>query len=156
MSIIDLMRVAPNDRDPDWLKRALQWAVELEFSTVPPYLCGLWSIIDPGHPVRGYLGDIVLQEMLHMGLACNMLATLGGVPNIRGRLPSYPAPLPGGVRPELRVWLAGFSRAMVRGVYMEIEYPEGGPITRFLTETFPTIGHFLSPACLRLQKGTAA
>lgn len=142
MSIIHLMQVAPNDRDLDWLKRALQWAVELEFSTIPPYLCGLWSIIDPSHPVRGYLGDIVLQEMLHMGLACNMLATLGGVPDIRSRLPSYPGPLPGGVRPELRVWLAGFSRAMVRGVYMEIEYPEGGPITRFLGETFPTIGHF--------------
>jgi hypothetical protein len=142
MSILDLMRTAPDDRDVEWLKRALQWAVDLEFSTVPPYLCGLWSIIDSIHSVRGYLSDIVLQEMLHMGLACNMLATLGYVPDIRGRLPTYPGPLPGGVRPGLRVWLAGFSRAMVRGVYMEIEYPEEGPITRFLDEAYPTIGSF--------------
>src|SRR5205085_12465252 len=56
--------------------------------------------------------------------------------------PTEPGPLPGGVRPELRVWLAGFSRAMVRGVYMEIEYPEDGPITRKVAETYPTIGNF--------------
>jgi hypothetical protein len=143
MSIIDLLATTrEDDRDIEWLKRALQWAVELEFATIPAYLCGAWSVIDSSDPVRGQLTDIVLQEMLHMGLACNMLTTLGGVPNIRGRIPSYPSALPGGVRPELRVWLAGLSRAMVRGVYMEIEYPEGGPIAKFLDQTYPTIGGF--------------
>lgn len=142
MTILDLMNIAPDQREDWWLKEALQWAIELEFSTIPLYLCGTWSIIDENHPVRGYLADIVLQEMLHMGLACNMLATLGEVPNIRGRLPCYPGPLPGDVRPALRVWLAGFSRAMVRGVYMEVEYPEGGPITKFMDRSYPTIGSF--------------
>lgn len=142
LSIPDLIAIPDADRKVEWLKRALQWAVELEFATIPPYLCGAWSIIDPSHPVRGHLTDIVLQEMLHMGLACNMLSTLGGVPNIRGGIPRYPSALPGGVRPGLRVWLAGLSRAMVRGIYMEIEYPEGGPIARFLDRTYPTIGGF--------------
>lgn len=144
MSILDLMSTSPDQRDDCWLKKALQWAIELEFSTIPLYLCGTWSIIqeNPPVPVRGYLADIVLQEMLHMGLACNMLATLGEVPNILGRLPRYPGPLPGGVRPSLRVWLAGLSRAMVRGVYMEVELPESGPITKFLDRSYPTIGSF--------------
>lgn len=143
MSIIDLLvQVESRDRGVEWLKQALQWAVKLEFATIPPYLCGAWSIIDPSHPVRGHLTDIVLQEMLHMGLACNMLTTLGGHPDIYGSVPKYPSPLPGGIRPGLRVWLAGFSRAMVRGVYMEVEYPEGGPINKFLGRTYPTIGAF--------------
>jgi len=138
------MDVPTKDRGPGWLADALQHAIELEMATIPPYLCGMWSIIDEFGPVGDQLRSIVLQEMLHMGLACNMLSTLGGVPRIAAAAPTYPGPLPGGVRPELRVWLAGFSRAMVRGVYMEIEYPEAGPIARMrmLDETFPTIGNF--------------
>jgi hypothetical protein len=141
MSISKLLSAPAKDRDVCWLKTALQWAVELEYATIPPYLCGAWSIIDSSHVVRAQFADIVLQEMLHMGLACNMLTTLGGIPNIR-RQPTYPSSLPGGVRPGLRVWLGGFSRAMVRSVYMEIELPEGGPITKYMGRSYPTIGSF--------------
>jgi hypothetical protein len=144
MSIARLMAVEPNARKSAWLFEALQWAIELEFATIPVYLCGMWSILDTNHPVRGYLQSIVLQEMAHLGLACNILTTLGGTPNISGRTPQYPGPLPGGVRPEMVVWLAGFSRAMVRGVYMEIEFPEAGPIAhvaaRIARHAYPTIG----------------
>jgi hypothetical protein len=145
MSIADLMAVQPTQRREKWLFKALQWAIELEFATIPTYLCGMWSIIN-GDQVRGYLQSIVLQEMAHMGLACNLLTTLGGTPDISGNVPQFPGPLPGGVRPELEVWLAGFSRAMVRAVYMEIEFPEAGPIAdvaaRAAAHTFPTIGDF--------------
>ena len=89
-TILDLMGVAPSGRNDKWLLQALQCAVDLEFATIPPYLCGTWSVIDESDPVRGYIDDIVLQEMLHMGLACNMLATLGGVPDIKGTAPAYP------------------------------------------------------------------
>jgi hypothetical protein len=90
MSIAELMKVEPSLRREEWLCKALQWAIELEFSTIPTYLCGMWSIIDGNHPVSGYLQSIVLQEMAHMGLACNSLTTLGGTPNISGRIPKYP------------------------------------------------------------------
>jgi Ferritin-like len=152
MSIAALMDVPADDRKVDWLLKALQWAVQLEFATIPPYLCGLWSIIDPSHPVRGHLGEIVQQEMLHMALASNMLATLDGVPSIKGKAPTYPNPLPGGVRRQLVVWLAGFSRAMVRGVYMEIEYPEHGPIARYLDQSYPTIGSFYDAILSAFQR----
>ncbi len=146
MSIPELMKVEPSLRGEQWLCTALQSAIELEFATIPTYLCGMWSIIDGNHPVTGYLQSIVLQEMAHMGLACNLLTTLGCTPNIKGRIPQYPGHLPGEVRPELEVWLAGFSRAMVRGVYMEIEFPEAGPIAfvaaRAAAQTYPTIGDF--------------
>jgi len=149
MSIRQLMGVSPDCRDVEWLKRSLQFAIQLELSTIPPYLCGMWSIIDRDDPVRNHIRLIVLDEMLHMGLACNMLATLGGLPQINNpcAVPTYPGHLPGDVRPQLVVWLAGFSRAMVRAVYMEIEYPENGPITRFLGESVPTIGAFYDAIC---------
>ena len=108
----------------DWLHEALQWAIELEFATVPTYLCGMWSIIDGNHPVRGYFQSIVLQEMAHMGLACNLMTTLGGTPNLAGRTPQFPGPLPGGVRPELVVEIA-FS-----DVQASPQYP-GGMALRF-------------------------
>jgi hypothetical protein len=46
MSIMDLLTIRENDRGIEWLKRA----VELEFATIPPYLCGAWSI---GHGHSG-------------------------------------------------------------------------------------------------------
>ena len=40
-----------------------------------------------------------------MGLACNMLTTIGGTPQINtpAAVPKYPGHLPGGVRPHLTV-----------------------------------------------------
>lgn len=146
MSIPKLMAVPEDRRGVEWLKQSLQFAIQLELATIPPYLCGMWSIAAPDDPtgVKFFIRRIVLDEMGHMGLACNMLTTLGGTPKINEptTVPTYPGRLPGGVRPELVVWLGGFSRAMVRAVYMEIEYPENGPIARFMDESYPTIGGF--------------
>ncbi len=36
--IVELLQVRQADRDLDWLKQALQSAVELEHATLPPYL----------------------------------------------------------------------------------------------------------------------
>ena len=75
--------------------------------------------------------------MLHLGLACNMLAAIDGEPQITA--PSFPGPLPGGVRPGLTVYLAGLSRELLEDVFMPIELPEH-PVAEF--ESFPTIGAF--------------
>src|SRR6266436_4197622 len=79
------------------LKSALQAAITLEFATIPPYLTALWSIKDELCPVAQSIREVVHEEMLHMALACNMLASIGGKPGINRDLPSYPGPLPGGV-----------------------------------------------------------
>jgi Ferritin-like len=50
--------------------------------------------------------------MFHMGLACNMLTTVNGTPEINTQavIPKYPGALPGGVRPWLRVALTGLTK----------------------------------------------
>jgi hypothetical protein len=47
------MAVEPTGRKTGWLFEALQWAIELEFATIPIYFAGMWSIINGNHPVRG-------------------------------------------------------------------------------------------------------
>ena len=91
-SMRDMLSVPREQRDVDWLQTSLQMAVELELSTIPPYLCGLWSIVTPSGPVHDNITSIVLEEMGHMGLACNMLTTIGGTPQINttGPCPSIP------------------------------------------------------------------
>jgi len=64
-----------------------------------------------------------------MGLAANMLTTIGGQPAINSNVPTYPGPLPGGVWPDLTVYLGGLTKSYVGDVYMTIEYPDAGPLT---------------------------
>lgn len=141
-SIRELMEVPADEHGAEWLNDALQTAIELEFSTIPPYLCAWWSIRSSADPVARSIRTIWREEMLHMGLACNLLVAIGGTPrlNVAESLPTYPGPLPGGVRPELVVTLAGLTRATVK-TFMSIEYPEGGPIA-LRDAGFPTIGAF--------------
>lgn len=153
-SIYDLLQVPLEKQDLGWLRESLQAAIELEFATVPVYLCGMWSIRDDAAPARGAIRGIVIDEMFHMGLACNMLTTVGGVPRIdtADAVPKYPGPLPGGVRPWLRVSLAGLTKQVLEETYMQIEYPEGGPIAFFRGETFPTIGEFYDAILAAFQR----
>jgi len=107
------------------LERSLQLAVSLELSTVPPYLCALWSIQDELHPVAVSVREIVQQEMLHLGLACNMLVAIGATPDLPAALPRYPGPLPGGVHEGLTVELAGLTKKALCD-FMWIERPLHG------------------------------
>lgn len=116
------------EQDLEWLKTALQAAVTLELATIPPYLSALWSIKDVLHPAAKSIREVVQQEMLHMALACNMLASLGVQPKISDAVPSYPGPLPGGVHEGLIVGLSGLTKPVLKK-FMWIERPvEGVPI----------------------------
>lgn len=148
MGLQELMRVSKAARGITWLRASLQHAVQLEFSTIPPYLCAMWSIQN-GVNAHGIIESVVMQEMLHMGLACNMLAAVDGTPRIEDPdfVPDYPCELPGHVRPGLYVGLVGLYRELVRDVFMQIEYPENGPvpIQPMMFETsrsYATIGEF--------------
>ena len=157
----DLMAVHPDDRDRDWLKKSLACAITLEHSTIPPYLCALWSIKQPAHPIRKILQVVVEEEMGHMALASNMLAALGGVPPIGdlGFVPSFPTQLPCKIRPignpNLVVGLEGFSVGLVANVFMAIEAPDTKPVPILAVHklalnaapvdggpTYPSIGKF--------------
>jgi hypothetical protein len=153
-TIIELMALPPAQHDLDWLKDSLQAALELELATLPPYLCALWSIKGQSGMAYDLINGVVLQEMLHMGLTCNMLTTVGGTPQMSTAsvVPAYPGPLPGGVRPELTVYLAGLSTDYLKDVCMEIEYPENGPIALALGETYPTIGAFYDAILVAFQQ----
>jgi hypothetical protein len=126
---------------PD-LQDALQTAMQLEFSTIPPYLCAQWSInADPGG-VGDMIGNIVVQEMYHFALAGNMLTAIGGVPSIANAafIPSYPTNvLPGGIPQKLAVDLKPLTPDQVQ-VFMQIEYPEFPPVA--LAAGPATIGAF--------------
>src|SRR5262245_12981503 len=102
-----LLTVPAERRDEDWVQEALQEAVELEFSTIPPYLYAMWSIDPGGDPddMSAAIRHVVVEEMLHMGLACNLLAGSGGTPRLVSAVPRYPGPLKAGVHAGLEVGL---------------------------------------------------
>lgn len=111
------------------LRAKLQTALEVEHSTIPPYLCALYSIKEGKNRVSSeIIKSVVLEEMLHMVMVANLLNAVGGTPKIghKGRgnfIPSYPSKgLPGGLMPHLRVNLAAFSEKSTR-TFIRIEHP---------------------------------
>lgn len=84
---------------PDELKGLLQAAVELELSTIPPYLCALYTIDPVGNDeAKLVIRSVVVEEMLHMVLAANVLNAIGGEPKVAAdHAPRYPHELPEGV-----------------------------------------------------------
>lgn len=147
-SAADLVAIPSGEWQASDLIAGVQTAIELELSTLPPYLCGVWSIDDGGtSDARSLMGSVIQEEMLHMGLMCNLLAGLGGSFDITA--PAYPGKLPGGVRPDLDVYLSGLTKDYVGDVFMGIELPEG-------KGDDPTIGTFydsIAAAIENLQPG---
>lgn len=100
------------------LREHLQWAIELEHSTLPPYLCALYSL-DPGRNPEAteVMVSVLVEEMLHMTLAANLMNAVGGWPRLDTpeMLAPYPRWLPHGDRsfevPLVRFGLdIGFNR----------------------------------------------
>lgn len=110
------------------LRSMLQTAIELEFSTIPPYFVALASI----HPnanreAANMIRGIMIEEMLHMALVANVLNAVGGTPRIVGRVPSYPLKLNFQGKTfkdrDVTVNLARFSKENI-ATFMKIEEPE--------------------------------
>jgi hypothetical protein len=128
----------------DDLQDALQTAMQLEFSTLPPYLCAQWSIDTDPSNVAGTIQNIAIEEMMHFALAGNMLNAIGRLPPIAnaGFIPSYPTHvLPGGIRLENLLDLRPLSHEQLQ-VFLEIEYPESGPVALAAGKPPATIGAF--------------
>ena len=109
------------------LRVLLQTALEVEHSTIPPYLTALWSIRDGyNRQVHRILKTIIRQEMLHMSLVANLLNAVGGAPSLIHStfIPNYPTHLPGGLQPNLIVSLEKLSPEVIENVFMKIEKPD--------------------------------
>ena len=106
---------------------ALQQAIQLEHATIPPYLYALYSLDeDKNRAITDIIQSVVIEEMLHMTLVCNILNALGGNPVLDDPtfIPTYPGPLPGTVEDQLTVGLVPFSLDLVHDTFMVIEEPE--------------------------------
>jgi hypothetical protein len=112
-------------RQLGFLRAELQIAIEIELTTVPPYLAALYSIPqDANRQPQANIRAVVLEEMLHMTLAANVLNAVGGRPRLgtRGFVPGYPMDLPWH-EPGSRVSLARFSLEQIEK-FRAIEAPK--------------------------------
>ncbi|MEU3856004.1 ferritin-like protein [Streptomyces sp. NPDC028722] len=139
-SVAGLLAVPEADRGVGWLRQALEAAVALELATLPPYLCAWWSVGDRRGEAARLIRRVIGDEMYHLGAVCNLLVAVGGRPRIRESAPTYPGPLPGGVRSGLKVYLSGLTRSFVHDVMMAIEAPDT-PLAR-AADRSPSIGDF--------------
>jgi hypothetical protein len=128
-------------RDMAWLKEALQSAVALEHATLPLYLSAMFSLRVQGYTVYNLIRSVVMEEMVHMAIASNILAALGGKPRIGTLNPQFPATgLPGGAEPDLHVILAKLSKKQLEH-FMRLEAPAFLLDPKFKKETYPTIAN---------------
>lgn len=128
----------------------LQNAIELEHSTIPPYLTAMFSL-KPGtnDEIGRLIRSIVQEEMLHMTIVGNILIAIGGHPaiNVRPFIPKYPGPLPMSIGGSgFIVGIEAFSKPLVQNIFMRIEEPEHPiPVKTPALEAVPdfaTIGQF--------------
>ncbi|EJD50856.1 hypothetical protein AURDEDRAFT_159997 [Auricularia subglabra TFB-10046 SS5] len=138
------------------LKEHLHAAMGLELSTIPLYLFGVYSIVQPdgvdgfpNEPARTIL-DVVIEEMLHLALSGNILRAVGGTPVAYGAnvVPKYPSFMAGRVPPlpfELR---QATQENISTFVQVELPEPKDAPPE---SDEYQTIGQFYAAITLGLQ-----
>ncbi|MBP2707883.1 ferritin-like protein [Microbispora sp. RL4-1S] len=124
----------------DSLREHLQWAVELEHATLPPYLCALYSLEPERNPEAvEVVGGVFVEEMLHLVLAANLLNAVGGRPRLDmpEMLPPHPRRLP---HSDLELALLPFGpQALEMFLTLERPAPPGAPPEG---DGYETIGQF--------------
>jgi len=110
------------------LQHYLRTAMQIEHATIPPYLLALYSI-HPGTNVDAVqvIRVVVVEEMLHLTLAANILNAVGGNPDLTAPdfVPLYPACLPDG-ETDFQVDLQPFSQDAIN-TFLKIERPRKAP-----------------------------
>lgn len=138
----DDLSPAPRISTVDDLREHLQWAIELEHATLPPYLCALYSLERERNPkaVRAVTG-VFVEEMLHMALVANLLNAVGGRPELDTprMLPPHPRRLPHG-DPSLELSLLPFGPAAL-DQFLRLEQP-APPDAPAQADRYTTIGRF--------------
>lgn len=129
----------------------VQNAIMLEHATIPTYLTAMFSLKPKtNREIWEIIHTVVIEEMLHMSIASNIMNALGGSPSINSAefVPKYPTALPMGIGSGdgLTVTLQKYSKNQVKEVFMEIEEPET-PLdlevkSRGAEPEYATIGQF--------------
>lgn len=157
------VRTAKSERD---LHRYLQVAMKLEHATIPLYLNAYFSL-QPGtnDEVGRVIRSVVIEEMLHLTIAANVLNAVGGCPVLDSPtfVPSFPGPLPMGIDDDLLLHLRPMSIAQC-DMFMDIEEPEDPIVFRARAAAaategvgFETIGTFYEAVINKIQEfGDAA
>lgn len=88
--------VLPLDDTLAYVHELLQEAIKVEHGTIPLYLTTLYSIKNASSFAAQTIKSVVIEEMLHMVQAANVLNAVGGAPHIDRPdfIPEYPLVLP--------------------------------------------------------------
>ena len=83
----------------------------------------MYSIRTQNYTAYNLIRSIVMEEMIHMGLAADMLGAIGGTPQIKKLHPAYPSQgLPGGAEPDVHARMSPLSKIQIRN-FMRVEVP---------------------------------
>ncbi len=138
---IEKVEYDPNMPPEVRLEDMLQNALIIEFFTIPPYLTALYSIKDKTSQAYQTIRSVVLEEMLHLNLACNLMNSIGGTPKLVGKILNYPHHMPCQVAGGVYVQLMAASTGLMEETFMTIEKP--APLdTRGEDNNSQTIGQF--------------
>ncbi|MER6464600.1 ferritin-like protein [Streptomyces sp. NPDC001228] len=124
------------------LRRHLQWAIEVEHSTLPPYLTALYSL-DPERNADAaqLIGGVFVEEMIHLALVANLLNAVGGQPRLDAPhlLPGHPRTMPH-ADPSIQLALLPFGQEAL-GMFLRLEQPAHAG-DRAEGDDYETIGQF--------------
>ena len=115
----------PPIRTLNRLRTHLQTALEIEHATIPPYFTAWLSANQDFNTAAAELiRSVMLEEMLHLTLAANLLNAVGGKPSLTfpGFVPRYPHRLPHSGR-AFEVSVERLSRGAL-DTFLKIEQPE--------------------------------
>ena len=133
------------------LRNHLHQAAQLELSTIPLYLYAAYSIKTssysqwaPGMSAFRAIRSVVIEEMLHLCLARNLMIAIGGGRQIRfydeDFVPTYPSPMLHRV-PALMLGLEPCTQELMRDVFMALELPAVADAPA-QPDSYNTIGQF--------------
>jgi len=131
----------------------LKTAMAVELTTIPLYLCAIYSIID-GKDLEAYKKILIIskQEMLHLTLAGNMLLAIGRSQALYDRdfIPTYPDQI---FYDKVDVKLGPADEKTLKS-FVQIERPHQPRriAPRILLESYKSIGHFYE----HVEKGIKA
>lgn len=112
---------------PEDLYGLVEDAIRLEHATIPPYLCAYFTLKPGANDAIGQIiRSVVIEEMLHMTIASNLLIAIGGAPEIDQPrfVPTYPGKLPMNVGDSVVVHLRKCTVEQIRDVFLAIEAPD--------------------------------